>query len=276
MRKQKQIRLCAKRVFLLFHLIFSVSLPLISALFLQLFACTYAAPQGRDQIQEEISHPLEIRISNPLRWEKGCLNVSVERINRSSAPLFLPVMGLYVFTSVNESVNQTGKTEGQEWINVYGTSDLVSWDATPIAPGSTVHDEHCLAPSVAVVHLQKKTRREIPLRGKLRIDAYYFLTKKDWLKNKSQHEEMMSMAPDQWGKIPGQEPQLTPIIVAIPCRKASCTVGCGTPPLITHGENRVIPDVFDSPDWERRGRVVSEQLERKSVGCSEAISTPPH
>jgi hypothetical protein len=273
MSKQEQIKVCSNRVILLSNLVFSVTLPLMSALFLQLFACSYAAPQGRDQSQEGISHPLEIRVFNPLRWEKGCLNVSVERVNRSSAPLFLPVMGLNVSTSVNQSGDKARRSEEQEWINVYGTSDLVSWDATPIAPGSTVRDEHCLAPSVAVVHLQKKTRREIPLRGKLKIDAYYFLTEKDWLKNKSQREEMTSMPSKQRKKVARQEPQSITIILTIPCHEGTCISGCSIPPLIIQGENRVVPDVFDSPDWERRGRAVSEQLEHKSPSCSETIST---
>ena len=61
--------------------------------------------------------------------------------------------------------------------------------AAPIAPGATVHNDYSLRPVVAVVNLKKETRREIPLRGKLRVEAFYFLTGEDWQNNMAWHHE---------------------------------------------------------------------------------------
>jgi hypothetical protein len=52
------------------------------------------------QAHEESSSPLEVRIVKAPQWEKDCLSISLDRINHSSLPLFLPDMGLYISTSV--------------------------------------------------------------------------------------------------------------------------------------------------------------------------------
>lgn len=225
--------------------------------------------------QDVAPEPLEVRLTKPPQWMNGCLSVSLDRINRSSFPLFLPDMGLYISTSVNELRDDAGMKDGQEWINVYGASDMVSWDATAIAPGATVHEEGCLPPTVFVVNLKKKTRREILLRGRLRIDAYYFLTEKEWQHNKSWHEEMLHISPGQEDKIAHQYPKVVTIFAAIPCREPACGPGCDDPPLILQGENRVLPDVFYlDPDWGARGKRISDELARKSPACSAARPAP--
>jgi hypothetical protein len=143
------------------------------------------------QLDPGAAHPLEIQITKPLQWQNGCLLVSMDRVNRSKGTLFLPLMGLYISSSAIE-VGEDARNSGEpEWMVIYGLSDIIDWDATPIAAGERVHDEHCLSPSVAVVNLDKKTHRQIPLRGTLKIDASYFLTESDWRENKSMHEEML-------------------------------------------------------------------------------------
>jgi hypothetical protein len=185
-------------------------------------------------------------------------------------------MGLYISTSVKELQSDAKEKNGVEWINVYGASDMVSFEATAIDPGATVHKEGCLPPGVFVVNLKKETRREIPLRGRLRIDAYYFLTEKDWQQNKSYHDELLRTPPDQWDKLPRQDPKAVTVFTAIPCRDAGCKSDCdGEPPLILHGEQRFIPDVFYlHPDWGARGKKVSDELARMSPTCSEPNSAP--
>jgi hypothetical protein len=256
------------------HSILVAGLSILSALLVLLAAGSGAAQQPADQTQNESPGPLQVRITKPLRWEGGCLSVSLDRVNLSSTPLFLPVMGLYISTSASEVGDETGKSDAVRWINVYGAGDLVTWDATSLASDAIAHDEHCLGPTVPVISLERKTRRQMPLRGKLRIDAYYFLTEKDWQENKSRHEEMMRTPPSQWDKISRNDSQVTTVFAAIPCREANCSSGCDSPPLILRGENRAVPDVGFGPDWKARGKTVSDELAKKSGACSEGDGAP--
>lgn len=235
----------------------------------------FSSSRQANQAQEESSAPLEIRSIEPPQWQKDCLNISLDRINHTSSPLFLPDMGLYIYTSVKELRDDDGTQTRQGWINVYGASDIVSWEATAIAPGATIHYKDCLPAGVFVVNLKMKTRREIPVRGKLRIDAYYFLTEKDWQQDKSSHEEMLRTPPDQWDKIARHDPKVVTFYSAIPCRKPGCESFCNDPPLILHGENRILPDVFYlDHDLEVRGKKLSEELARKFPDCSTPNSEP--
>jgi len=216
-----------------------------------------------------LSAPLEIRLPLPVRWENGCLVVSLDRTNRTSSPLFLPHRDVDIYTSVQELPDAQGNKKGVEWINVVGLSDILSWEATPIAPGETVHKKYCLSPTVAVVHQQKKTHRELQLRGKLRIDAYYFLTEKDWLTNKAQHEAMLRMSEDELRRMEVLYPKVSTVEVAIPCRANDCASQCDKPAALLYGEMRVVPDIYSfHPDWKERGRAINDELARKSQPCS--------
>jgi hypothetical protein len=113
----------------------------------------------------------------------------LDRKNRSSLPLFLPAVGLFISTSVNE-LNDVAATEvEQKWVNVYGSTDVIILEATSLAPGATPHEEGCLSPHVFVVNIEKGTRRAIPLRGRLQIEAYYFLSEKEWQTFKSSRRD---------------------------------------------------------------------------------------
>lgn len=158
-------------------------------------------------------------------------------------------MGLYISDSVNEVPDGTDKENEREWLNFYGASDIISWEAAAIAPGGVVHGEYSLPPEMPVINFQAKTHREVALRGTLRIDAYYFLTEDDWKKNKTRHEEMSRIPPKQWKDITLEEPKVVTIFSRIPCRVA-CGSGCDNPPPIVHGEKRGVPDIPER-DWGR-------------------------
>ena len=242
---------------------------------LSLSAPATAIPQEL-QVSKENPAPLEIRISAPLRWHRDCLSISLDRINHSSRPLFLPTKGIWISLSVREVPDETGKTNGIEWINLYGLSDIGIWEADPIAPGKTVHSEYCLAPTIAVINLGQKTWREIPVQGKLRIDAYYFLTKEDWLTNRRQHQEMLELSEDELKRVTVLYPQASTAFSAIPCPERSCASTCDVPPTVLYGELRIVPDVYvyDS-DWVARGHAVNEELAKKTEPCSDSKSIPP-
>jgi hypothetical protein len=217
--------------------------------------------------QNQETKSFEVRFAAPPAWVNGCLRVSLDRINHSSRPLFLPEMGLDISTSVREVANEADTNGGEAWINVYGLSDLISWHARAIAPGAMVHQEDCLDPTVAVVSIERSTRRDIPLRGRLRIDAYYFSTEQDWLTHKAAHEQTLRMPPDRWNELKTRAAEIVTIFVLIPCRDSQCGPHCDVPPAILHGENRVVPDVFDRSDWAERGRRISDELKQQSEVC---------
>ena len=238
-------------------------------------ALHFASYRQGDPAQEKVPEPLEIRLAKPPQWKDGCLSVSLDRTNHSPLPRFLPVKGLYIYSSASEVGDDADKDPEHGWRNVYGLSDLGDWGATAIAPGTTVHDEFCLGSTIPVVSLERQTRREIPLRGRLKIDAYYFLTEEDWQKNKSQKEEMLRTPARQWRQTDLLYPQVVTIFTAIPCPEGECTSTCDHPPLVLHGENRVVPDVFDfHPDWKARGKAIGDELARNSPPCPEANPAP--
>jgi hypothetical protein len=227
----------------------------------------FSAPMSA-QAQKAAQAPLEIRLTKHPKWEKGCLSLGVDRVNGSSGPLFLLVNGLYISTSVTEVGNDAGKTDVRQWVNIYGMSDIVNWEASSLAPGATIHDDLCVGPDIAVVSLERKSRRKIPLRGKLRIDAYYFLTEMDWRKYKLQHEEMGRTPPKQWNKIERHDPQVITAFAPIPCLETGCPSGCDIPPFVLHGETSVMPDVSDSlPQYAERGKAISDDIARRRPAC---------
>ena len=242
---------------------------------LALLTCTllfgrpyYSAQHQTDQSQAESPSPLDVHLTKPLQWQNGCLSVGLDRTNRSSSTIYIPVMGLYISSSASE-VAENGKGKRAEaWINVFGASDILSWDAKPLAPGGTIHEHACLRANVGVVSLKRNSYREIPVSGRLKIQAYYYLTEKDWQKNKARQEATVHVPPEQWKKLERQDPSVISIFSAIPCRDDGCKANCSIPPLIIHGEERSVPDIWsDRKDWNERGKAISEKLAKNAPTC---------
>jgi hypothetical protein len=235
------------------------------------FAFTSDAKQNAKQAQVDQTPPLEVRVTKLLQWMNGCLSVSIDRINRSDATLYLPVRGIYLDSSVSRSPNEPKERNEQNWINLYGVFDIVSFDATPLLPGTTRHDEICyIRPTVLVTNLKEKTIRRIPIRGKLRIDAYYFLTMEDWLTNKRQHYGTSNVPPDELVKTGHLEPQVATAEATIPCYDAGCKPGCDNPPVVLDGEKAFLFTPSDA-QWEAHGKAVSEELAQKYPSCAETL-----
>jgi len=100
------------------------------------------------------SHSLEIHIS-PLRWENSCLLVALDLINQSNVPVLLTVMGPYFDVALDVSKDDSSSQDALEWVNVSGASDIVSWDAEPLAPNSPSHKNYCIGEKVWVTNRKK-------------------------------------------------------------------------------------------------------------------------
>jgi hypothetical protein len=105
-------------------------LPLLNVATCVLF--TVAAPFVTrfqiDKVPDASPAPLELQFSESPHWEKDCLKVSVDRINRSSTPPYLPLGGLFIDTSVRDvpdppvvpvDVRNIGHTQGDEVAQLY-------------------------------------------------------------------------------------------------------------------------------------------------------------
>jgi hypothetical protein len=253
---------------------FEFALAILPALLLLFGAPDVFGNRQTDQTHEAAPSYLVIRLTKPPQWQNDCLSVSVDRINNSSARLFLPMQGLYVQMSVTEVPDEFNTKHGRdEWINVYGLSDLVFPGANPIAPGATVHKDICLSPTIGVVNQRRETHREIPLRGRLRIDAKYFLTEKEAQDYESRPGEMIPASPRQPNEMVLHYLSAR-MFVAIPCRRVGCKPSCFTQPLIINGEQHWVPDTLGDLDWKARGQRINDQLEKKFRACSGAPASP--
>jgi hypothetical protein len=216
---------------------------------------------------DQSSAALQVRVKGPVLWLEHCLSVRIDRINRTNAPLWLPNNGLYVDTSITELPDKKGRGDGAEWINVAGITDLIDFNAKPIAPGAILHKDICLPESVAVVNRSAKTRRQLELRGRLRIEAFFFLSEHDYLVNKAQHEANFK----QPATVRIEDllyPQVSTLEIAIPCRNAA-PCSCDAPALLLYGEGRAIPDIYaHRSDWNEKGKKISKKLAHKQPPCS--------
>ncbi len=217
------------------------------------------------------THPtptLEIHIGIPV-WTNGCLDLTVERVNTSSQTIYLPQWeGLLILLSTKRMHDDPSKTDEDVWLPIYGLSDNVSFDAQPVAAGSRATNRLCLPGTSAVVNPQKETRRQITVRGHLQIVAGYFSTEEDWRAYKTQREQMLGLPHEKWPTNLLRPWEVSSEIL-LPCSPTTeCGASCNASPLITEGEQAVVPDVYRlRKDWNDRGEALGETLDRLYPAC---------
>ncbi len=205
------------------------------------------------------SESLEIRLTRPLGWENGCLQINFDSMNRSARTMFLPEIGLYIDSSAKLLSSDPGKNNGEQWLNLYGFSDVVTGLVVePLAPGAARRGGFCAPSTVDVLSMMNQLWRQIPVRGKLRITAQYYLF--DPSRHASQSIYLV---------VQRQAPRISTLVVPIPCPKGGCAFGCEGPPLIVEGEIQMFPDITPhDAEWLERGNQRDTQL-RKLYPCSE-------
>lgn len=203
---------------------------------------------------------LEIHVDTP-KWVNGCLDLTVERINISAQTLYLPEWEGVVFSLSTKLIYDDPSKKDQEvWREFYGLSDIVHLDVYQLAAGSKTTGHFCLPETFAVVNQQGKTRRQVAVRGRLRILASYFASEEDWRAYKAENEK-------RW-PTPWRSPSASLEIPLPWSPKFEGTADCTAPPPITEGERIVVPDVFRSyKDWNERGNALSDTLSRKYSAC---------
>jgi len=202
---------------------------------------------------------LEIRANTPT-WVNGCLDLTVERVNVSTQSDYLPDWEGVTFWVSTKMMHHDPTRKAEEfWLVFYGLSDNVSYDAHQLAAGSKTTDHFCLPETFALVSKAEKTRRQIVVRGRVRIAANYFPTEEHWRTNKAELEKHM---PILW-----RSPSAS-LEIPLPCLPRSECVDCKAAPLITEGERVVIPDVFRfDEDWNERGQALADSLYQQHPAC---------
>jgi hypothetical protein len=239
-----------------------------SAILAAALALVVAQTGPNDLAVKESQHSLEIRLTRLLKWENGCLEVSIDRQNRSTAPIFLPFNGLFIESSVRELTDDPAKGLSEKWRTAYGASDIIFHDVIRLGPGESRHDDYCVGPTIAVVSMQRKSRREVPLRGRLQIYALCYPPEQDWEISKAQREEMARTPPAKWKNADRQRAQSTMLEVSIPCFRAGCAAECADPPVVLEDEAVWVPDItYNDEAYITRGRGLDEELAKKFPQC---------
>jgi len=201
---------------------------------------------------------LEIRLAKPLKWENGCLGVSLDLVNRSAKSVFLPTMGLYIDVPAKLLSRVPEKNGAEKWLNLYGASDIVPiLSVKPLAPGAATHDRHCVRPTIAVVDFGSQIWREVPVRGRLRVSVQYYPSDPNQPPPRSKY-----LATEH------TVPLVATLVLSIPCPYGGCAVGCDGPPAIEEGEGQIVPDISPhNRGWIERGNERNIEL-RKLYPCS--------
>jgi hypothetical protein len=203
---------------------------------------------------------LEIHVDTP-KWVNGCLDLTVERVNISTQTIYVPEWEGVIFWLSTKLIHRDPSRKDDEfWLPFYGLSDIVTFDAHQLAAGSKTADHFCLPETFAVVDQQGKTRRQVAVRGNLRVVASYFPTEEDWRTNKAEQEKHW---PTLW-----RSPSASLEIPLPWSPKFEGTADCTNAPPIAEGERVMIPDVYDFyKDWNERGKTLADTLSRKYSAC---------
>jgi hypothetical protein len=220
--------------------------------------------------QTHTSPMLEIHINAP-KWANGCLDLTIERVNTSSQSIYLPEWeGLLILLSTKRihDDHDPNKKDEDVWLPIRGLSDIVTFDAQPLAAGSGTIDHFCLPETSAVVNRQRETRRQVAVRGRIRIVGGYFPTEEEWRAYKAQREQMLDLPHEKWPTAL-LRPREASSEMLLPCLPQSeCVADCRASPLISEGEQIIVPDVYEfHKDWNDRGKTLAVALDRLYSAC---------
>jgi hypothetical protein len=122
------------------------------------------------------SLPLEITVARPPSWHHHCLEVTIKRANRSKSRIYFPPApfeGVKIYASVTEAKSMAELSGREEWILVYGWTDVIYSEGRTLASGRQEQKTYCIGGTFPVIDLESKATRQVRLQGRLRISAGY-------------------------------------------------------------------------------------------------------
>ena len=92
-------------------------------------AFLFEAAEPQDSQASKPPAPLEVQLTDSMRWENGCLAAGLEIVNRSARSLLLTKMGPYFYVALDVSKDDSKSGGAVEWVNIYGITDILSLDS---------------------------------------------------------------------------------------------------------------------------------------------------
>lgn len=187
--------------------------------------------------------PLEIRVTEIPKWQNGCLKVAYEVVNQTASTLWLPINGSRVNAAVQVAASQHGTHEKDDWATITPFFDSNPWDAAPMPPRRTDHEEPCFPRTFHVSKRSGGRGRNLPVRAQIQIVIEYFLTEQDWRTNVSQHQVMMMKAGAEWEHLQAEllQPQTASVVLSVPCYPGEDISECNKRPRLKDGEAIWVP-----------------------------------
>lgn len=228
---------------------------------------TESVDNGGHSMQVQGAPPLEIRVVKT-SWTDDCLLITMDRINHSDEIIFFSPHDLWVSYPVRILAEDFKTIAERGWIPAYGLSDLKSWQAETLAPGTKTREEHCVPGDVFVLDDKRETHRRVPVSSKIQIKVFYYKNHGDWLAAKAKDEaEGASRTTDESEAINAPRPSVSIFVASIPCRSVGCA-HCELSPVILPNERVVMPDYARNlRDWNERGKVLAKKLSQKFPSC---------
>src|ERR1700686_1822105 len=155
-----------------FQLVQRDSVRTLAIFIASLLVCTNQAiaSQEKDSSNQIALKPLEIRVTELPKWQNGCLKFAYEVGNQTANTLWLPINGSRVNAAVRVAASNHGTQEKKDdWVTITPFFDSNPWDAAPMPPRETYHEEPCFP---RTFHISKRSGgrgRNLPIRAQIQI-----------------------------------------------------------------------------------------------------------
>jgi hypothetical protein len=202
------------------------------------------ASQEKDSSNQVALKPIEIRITEMPKWQNGCLKVAYNVVNQTANTLWLPINGSRVNAAVWVAASKHGTQERKaDWIPITPFFDSNPWDAAPMPPRQTDHEEPCFPRTFHVSKTSGGRGRNLPMRDQIQIVIEYFLTEQELHTNEGQHRAMITKEEAERVRAQAEllQPQTASVILSVPCYPGDRASGCNKRPHLKDGEAMWVP-----------------------------------
>jgi|SRR5665213_1786104 len=211
-----------------------------------LFICSRqaSASQEKDSSNQIALKPIEIRVIEMPKWQDGCLKVVYDVVNQTASTLWLPINGSRVNAAVWVAASKHGTQERKaDWVPITPFFDSNPWDAAPMPPKQTDHEEPCFPRTFHVSKTSGGRGRNLPMREQIQIVIEYFLTEQEFQTNERQRRAMMTKEGAEGVRAQAEllQPQTASIILSVPCYPGDRASDCNKRPQLKDGEAMWVP-----------------------------------
>lgn len=193
---------------------------------------------------------LELRLAKTRTWHDHYLEITVTRVNHSRSRVFLPPTpfeGIEMYASVTRAVSTLESGGPEDWILVYGWSDLIEPSGKSLAPGSKEKNTYYISDTFLVIDTVTNATRPVRLQGKLRILARYEQRNSETKVEKHQRMDSTRAVPTKEVDSGTGNKYQAVLEIQIPCPPAAASPDCLSPPPVFPGEHKQWPGLPTAP-----------------------------